>query len=217
MSGTSFIFFDHDHGDCRFCLLDDPAMEIKALDPLFRIRRGVHLGNADKTGYGYQVFVDNRLQRIKLLSYLKIRGHKGFLIVGDGYAHRFSLETMRDINCTYDKAFYIKDRKQTDRRAGYSIHIEDSSMLKRIPISYDFICRTLERHPELMRIRNMNGELKTSLNEYKAQVADHLKRLLKYSDEQIDDAFEKYRVYIPIYHLENYSPATVATIIDNEF
>ena len=43
MTEFSFIFFIGQHSDDACCLADDPAMEIKALDLLFRIRKGVHL------------------------------------------------------------------------------------------------------------------------------------------------------------------------------
>ena len=59
MTDTSYIFFPKAVEDKRFCFLDDPAMEIKALDPNFRIRRNIDFGRVEKTGYGLQVLIDN--------------------------------------------------------------------------------------------------------------------------------------------------------------
>ncbi len=165
MAEVSYIFFMKHHKDYRFCFLDDPAMEIKALDPMFRIRRNVHLGNIEQTGYGYQVFVVNKAQRMMMHAYLNCRGVKGFVKLHDGYAHAFDLERMRDINSTYTRAYFFTEKEQIDRHVGYSIHLEDSRMVDRIPISYGFLESVLERHRDLQRIRNMSVENKMSLYE----------------------------------------------------
>ena len=112
MADTSYIFFPKSVEDKRFCFLDDPAMEIKALDSNFRIRRNIHFGRVEKTGYGLQVLIDNTSQRMKMLAYLRIRGHATVLSTSGGYAIVFDLKKMRGISCTSDRIYCFTERRQ---------------------------------------------------------------------------------------------------------
>ncbi len=212
----SWIFFPNPPKDKRFCFLDDPAMEIKALDPSFRIRRRVHLGSPDKTGYAYQVFIDNEKQKEKLLLYLLMRKVRSILMVHGTYAHAFDLKRMRGINSTYSQVHYYTDRRQIDRHIGYSIHLEDSLMIENIPISFSFLDEILCRHSELKRIIDKCAELRMSFEEYRKRIIDCLERNMRYSEEEVINSLEVYKDLLPVFYLENYSVIAAATMIYNE-
>jgi len=216
MAEYSFIFFIGQHSDDARCLADDPAMEIKALDLLFRIRKGVHLGSLEKTGYGYQVFIDNKRQRAMMLLYLLSKGIRNVLIVHGDYAHAFDIERMKDINCTCSKVRYFCRRDQIDHQIGYSIHLEDSKTIKSSLITYELLDDVLKRHPELKTIRERARIPEISFEEYKEKIEDHLRNKNGYTEEEIDDVLEMYRKLLPRFYLMGYSVPAVAAMIYNE-
>ena len=216
MAEYSFIFFIRKHNDGRCCSTDDPAMEIKALDLLFRIRKGVHLGSPEKTGYGYQVFIDNKRQRAMLLLYLLSKGIRNVLIVHGDYAYAFDIERMKDINCTYSKVRYFYRKDQIDHHIGYSIHLEDSETIKSSLITYELLDDALKRHPELKRIRERTKIPEISFGEYKQKIEDHLRNKNGYTQEEINDVFEMYRKLLPKFYLMGFSIPAVAAMIYNE-
>ena len=216
MAEYSFIFFIGLHSDDACCLADDPAMEIKALDLLFRIRKRVHLGTSEKTGYGYQVFIDNGRQRAMMLLYLLSKGIRNVLIVHGDYAHVFDIERMRDINCTYSKVRYFYRKDQIDHHIGYSIHLEDSKMIKSSLITYELLDDVLKRHPELKTIRERTKVPEISFEEYKQKIDDYLRIKNGYTKEEINDVFEMYRKLLPRFYLMGYSVLAVASMMYNE-
>lgn len=216
MAKSSFIFFIREHNEGRCCSTDDPAMEIKTLDLLFRIRKGVHLGSPEKTGYGYQVFIDNKRQRAMMLLYLLTKGIRNVLIVHGDYAYAFDIERMRDINCTYSKFRYFYRKDQIDHRVGYSIHLEDSKTIKSSLITYELLDDVLKRHLELKTIREMAKNPKISFEEYKAQIENHLRNKNGYTQDEIDGVFEMYRKLLPKFYLMGFSIPAVAAMIYNE-
>ncbi|MBQ5443702.1 MAG: hypothetical protein IIU29_00830 [Erysipelotrichaceae bacterium] len=216
ITGTSFIFFPEHPEDRRFCFLDDPTMEIMALDPSFRIRRRVHLGSPEKTGYGYQVFIDDGRQSAMMLLYLLLKGERNVLIVHDDHAHAFDLEWMKDINCTYSTVRYYYRKDQFDLRIGYSIHLEDSKMVDSTLIAFRLLDDVLKRHPELKRIKEDAKQPEHDFREYKRRIEDHLRDLMGYTQKEIAEAFEMYREILPRYYLIGYSVPAVATMMYNE-
>ena len=216
MTEYSFIFFIGQHSDDACCLADDPAMEITILDPLFRIRKGVHLGSPEKTGYGYQVFIDKRRQRALLLLYLLSKGIRNVLIVHGDYAHVFDIERMKAINCTYSTARYIYRKDQIDHHIGYSIHLEDSKTIKSSLITYELLDDVLKRHPELKTIRERTKVPEISFEEYKQKIDDYLCIKNGYTKEEINDVFEMYRKLLPKFYLMGFSVPAVAAMIYNE-
>jgi len=216
MAEYSFIFFIREHNDGRCCSTDDPAMEIKALDLLFRIRKGVHLGSPEKTGFGYQVFIDNGRQRVMMLLYLLSKGIRNVLIVHGDYAYAFDIERMKDINCTYSKFRYFYRKDRIDHHIGYSIHLEDSKTIKSSLITYELLDDVLKRHPELKTIRERARFPEISFEEYKEKIEDHLRNKNGYTEEEIDDVLEMYRKLLPRFYLMGYSVPAVAAMIYNE-
>ena len=216
MAEFSFIFFADQHNDDGCCSADDPAMEIKALDLLFRIRKGVHLGSPEKTGYGYQVFIDNKRQRAMMLLYLLSKGKRIVLTVYDDYAHAFDIERMKAINCTYSIARYIYREDQIDHHIGYSIHLEDSKSIKSSLITYELLDDVLKRHPELKTIRERTKVPEISFEEYKQKIENHLRNKNGYTKEEINDIFEMYRKLLPKFYLMGFSVPAVAAMIYNE-
>ena len=216
MTVFSFIFFVDQHNDDGCCSTDDPAMEIKALDLLFRIRKGVHLGSPEKTGYGYQVFIDNKWQRAMLLLYLLSKGIRNVLIVHGDYAHVFDIERMKDINCTYSTARYFYRKDQIDHHIGYSIHLEDSKTIESSLITYELLDDVLKRHPELKTIRERTKVPEISFEEYKQKIDDYLRTKNGYTKEEINDVFEMYRKLLPKIYLMDFSIPAVAAMIYNE-
>ena len=216
MAEFSFIFFADQHNDDGCCSADDPAMEIKALDLLFRIRKGVHLGSPEKTGYGYQVFIDNERQRAMMLLYLLSKGIRNVLIVHGDYAHVSDIERMKDINCTCSKVRYFYRKDQIDHHIGYSIHLEDSKMIENTLITYDLLDDVLKRHPELKTIRERTKVPEISFEEYKQKIDDYLCIKNGYTKEEINDVFEMYRKLLPKFYLMGFSVPAVAAMIYNE-
>lgn len=216
MAKSSFIFFIREHNDGRCCSTNDPAMEIKALDLLFRIRKGVHLGSPEKTGYGYQVFIDNKRQRAMMLLYLLSKGIRNVLIVHGDYAHVFDIERMRDINCTYSKVRYFYRKDKIDHHIGYSIHLEDSKTIKSFLIAYELLDDVLKRHPELKTIREKTKVPEISFEEYKQKIDDYLRTKNGYTKEDINDVFEMYRKFLPKFYLMDFTISAVAAMIYNE-
>ena len=216
MAKSSFIFFIREHNDGRCCSTDDPAMEIKALDLLFSIRKGVHLGSPEKTGYGYQVFIDNKRQRAMLLLYLLSKGKKNVLIVHGDYAYACDIERMKDINCTYSKVRYFYRKDQIDHHIGYSIHLEDSKTIKSSLITYELLDDVLKRRPELKTIRERTKVPEISFEEYKQKVDDYLRIKNGYTKEEINDVFEMYRKLLPKFYLMDFTIPAVAAMIYNE-
>ncbi len=216
MAKSSFIFFIREHNDGRCCSTDDPAMEIKALDLLFRIRKGVHLGFPEKTGFGYQVFIDNKRQRAMMLLYLLSKGIRNVLIVHGDYAYAFDIERMKDINCTYSKVRYFCRKDQIDHHIGYSIHLEESEMIKNTLITDDLLDDISNRNPELKTIRERTKVPEISFEEYKQKIDDYLRIKNGYAKEEINDVFEMYRKLLPKFYLMGFSVPTVAAMIYNE-
>jgi hypothetical protein len=216
MAEYSFIFFIRKHNDGRCCSTDDPAMEIKALDLLFRIRKGVHLGSPEKTGYGYQVFIDNGRQRAMMLLYLLSKGKRIVLTVYDDYAHAFDIERMKDVNCTYSTVRYFYRKDQIDHHIGYSIHLEDSKTIKSSLITYELLDDVLKRHPELKTIRERTKVPEISFEEYKQKIDDYLRIKNGYAKEEINDVFEMYRKLLPKFYLMGFSVPAVAAMMYNE-
>ena len=216
MAEYSFIFFADQHNDDGCCSTDDPAMEIKALDLLFRIRKGVHLGSPEKTGYGYQVFIDNKRQRAMMLLYLLSKGKKNVLIVHGDYAYAFDIERMKDINCTYSKVRYFCRKDRIDHQIGYSIHLEESETIKSSLITYELLDDVLKRHPELKTIRERTKVPEISFEEYKQKIDDYLRNKNGYTQEEINDVFEMYRKLLPKFYLMGFSIPAVAAMIYNE-
>ena len=216
MAKSSFIFFIREYNDGRCCSTDDPAMEIKALDLLFRIRKRVHLGMPEKTGFGYQVFIDNGRQRVMMLLYLLTKGIRNVLIVHSDYAHVFDIEGMKDINCTYSKVRYFYRKDQIDHHIGYSIHLEVSKTIKSSLITYELLDDVLKRHPELKTIRERAKIPEISFEEYKQKIDDYLRIKNGYTKEEINDVFEMYRKLLPRFYLMGYSVLAVASMMYNE-
>ena len=216
MAKFSFIFFVNQHNDDGCCSTDDPAMEIKTLDFLFRIRKGVHLGSPEKTGYGYQVFIDNKRQRAMMFLYLLSKGMKNVLIVHGDYAHVFDIERMKDVNCTYSTVRYFYRKDQIDHHIGYSIHLEESEMIKSSLITYELLDDVLKRHPELKTIRERAKIPEISFEEYKQKIDDYLHIKNGYTKEEIDDVFEMYRKLLPKFYLMGFTIPAVAAMIYNE-
>ena len=216
MAEFSFIFFIGQHSDDACCLADDPAMEIKALDLLFRIRKGVHLGSPEKTGYGYQVFIDNKRQRAMMLLYLLSKGKRIVLTVYDDYAHAFDIERMKAINCTCSKVRYFYRKDQIDHHIGYSIHLEDSKTIKSSLITYELLDDVLKRHPELKTIRERTKVPEISFEEYKVKIDDYLRNKNGYTPEETNNAFGMYREILSKFYLMGFSVPAVAAMIYNE-
>ena len=216
MAEFSFIFFIREHNDGRCCSTDDPAMEIKTLDLLFRIRKRVHLGMPEKTGFGYQVFIDNGRQRAMMLLYLLSKGIRNVLIVHGDYAHVSDIERMKDINCTCSKVRYFYRKDQIDHHIGYSIHLEDSKTIKSSLITYELLDDVLKRHPELKTIRERTKVPEISFEEYKQKINDYLRIKNGYTKEEINDAFEMYRKLLPKFYLMGFTIPAVAAMIYNE-
>ena len=213
ITGKSFIFFLEHPKDRRFCILDDPAMEIKALDTSFRIRRRVHLGSLEKTGYGYQVFIDNGRQSAMILLYLLSKGIRNVLIVHGDYAHVFDIERMMDVSFTYSTVRYYCCKDQIDHRIGYSIHLEDSRKIDSTLISLSLMDDVLKRHPELKRIKEDAKQPDRDFGEYKRSIEDHLRNLMGYTQKEITEAFEMYRECLPRFYLMCYSVPAVAAMM----
>ena len=211
MTDTSYIFFPKAVEDKRFCFLDDPAMEIKALDPNFRIRRNIHFGRVEKTGYGLQVLIDNTSQEMKMLAYLRIRGHTTVLSTSGGYAIVFDLKRMKGINCTSNRIYCFTDRRQIDNHYGYALHMEESSELYWHYITLKE--KVLDRHPELVVISNLESQRTLSYTEYLDLLSDHLKRRFGYGQKDIIRVLEAYGVLIPVYHVMNFQVSETARII----
>ena len=216
MAEFSFIFFADQHNDDGCCSADDPAMEIKALDLLFRIRKGVHLGSPEKTGYGYQVFIDNERQRAMMLLYLLSKGIRNVLIVHGDYAYAFDIERMKIINCTYSKVQYFCRKDQIDHHIGYSIHLEDSKTIKSSLITYELLDDVLKRHPELKEIRERAKIPEIGFEEYKWKIENHLRNKNGYTKEETNDAFGMYREILSKFYLMGFSVPAVAAMIYNE-
>ena len=216
MAEFSFIFFADQHNDGRCCSTDDPTMEIKSLDLLFRIRKGVHLGSPEKTGYGYQVFIDNGRQRAMMLLYLLSKGIRNVLIVHGDYAYAFDIERMKIINCTYSKVQYFCRKDQIDHHIGYSIHLEDSKTIKSSLITYELLDDVLKRHPELKTIRERTKVPEISFEEYKQKIDDYLRTKNGYTKEEINDVFEMYRKLLPKFYLMDITIPAVAAMMCNE-
>ena len=151
LPSTSIIFFPKSEDGSN--LSDEPAIEILTLDPEFRIRKNVHLGNLEKTGYGYQVYIENKDQIELMNRYLMQRGHRSVLILHGDYAHVFNLELRRDVNSSYGTVTYFAEKGLKDSHIGYSIHLEDSEILDKDLFFTDDFSRTLEKHPDLLKIK----------------------------------------------------------------
>ena len=216
MAEYSFIFFIGQHSDDACCLADDPAMEIKALDLLFRIRKRVHLGMPEKTGFGYQVFIDNGRQRAMMLLYLLSKGIRNVLIVHGDYGHVFDIERMKDVNCTYSTVRYFYRKGQIDHHIGYSIHLEDSKTIISSLITYELLDDVLKRHHELKTIRERTKVPEISFEEYKRKIENHLRNKNGYTKEEINDVFEMYRKLLPRFYLMGYSVPAVASMMYDE-
>ena len=211
MADTSYIFFPKPAEDKRFCFLDDPAMEIKSLDPNFRIRRNIHLGRVEKTGYGLQVLIGNMSQRMKMLAYLRIRGHATVLSTSGGYAIVFDLKRMRGISCTSNRIYCFTDRRQINNHYGYALHMEESSELYLYYITLKE--KVLDRHPELVVISNLKSQRTLNYTEYLDLLSDHLKRRFGYGQKGIIRVLEAYGDLIPVYHVSNFQVSETARII----
>ncbi len=215
MADTSYILFPDPSKDKRFCFLDDPAMEIKALDPNFRIRRNVWLGDPDKTGYGLQILIGNGSQRMKILAYLKIHGYEKVLSTSNGHAIVFDLKRMKGINCTSNRIYCFTNRKQIDRHVGYSLHIEESSELY---WHYSHLREhVLKRHPELKMIIRLTDTSWMDLSKYQKEFSEYLSLHLNYERETTGKVMNEYEKFIKVYWSNNIQICEAGRLIDAEF